>query len=141
MKEVTLWKGDYLEEMNKIKDKSIDLILCDLPYGTTKLKWDIIIPFNKLWEQYNRIIKDNGVIVLFGQEPFSSFLRCSNIKMYRYDWVWQKQKPSNFQLMNFQCGRVTENIMVFSKAKSSYVKNGNTMKYNLQTIKIKVAKN
>ena len=64
MNEVTLWKGDCLEEMNKIKDKSIDLILCDLPYGTTKLKWDIIIPFNKLWEQYDRIIKDNGVASL-----------------------------------------------------------------------------
>ena len=68
------------------------------------------------------------------------FLRCSNIKMYRYDWVWQKQKPSNFQLMDFQCGRVTENIMEFSKAKSSYVKNGNTMKYNPQTIKLKLQK-
>ena len=82
--------GDCLIEMNNIPDKSIDMILCDLPYGTTKCSWDIIIPFDKLWEQYNRIIKDNGAIVLFGQEPFSSLLRCSNLKDYKYDIYWEK---------------------------------------------------
>ena len=122
-------QGDCLELMKEIKDKSIDLILCDLPYGTTACSWDIVIPFEDLWKQYNRIIKDNGAIVLFGQEPFSSQLRLSNLSMYRYDWIWQKQKPSNFQLMNYQPGRVQENIMVFSKAKACYVSNNNTMNY------------
>ena len=70
-----LYLGDCLEIMNNIDDSSVDMILCDLPYGTTKCSWDILIPFDKLWEQYNRIIKNNGVIALFGQEPFSSFLQ------------------------------------------------------------------
>lgn len=91
-----LLKGDCLELMQNIENESIDLILCDLPYGTTACKWDIVIPFDKLWEQYNRIIKDNGAIVLFGSEPFSTQLRTSNLKMYRYDWVWKKSKGSNF---------------------------------------------
>ena len=91
-----LYKGDCLIEMNKIADKSVDMILCDLPYGTTACSWDVIIPFDKLWKQYNRIIKDNGAIVLFGSEPFSSMLRMSNIKNYRYDLYWKKEKPTNF---------------------------------------------
>lgn len=135
MNNIDLYQGDCLEVMKEIKDKSIDMILCDLPYGTTKCKWDVVIPFEPLWKQYNRIIKDNGAIVLFGQEPFSSVLRCSNLKMYRYDWKWKKQKPSNFQLMGYQCGRVTEDIMIFSKAKSCYVKNGNNMNYFPQLVK------
>ena len=84
---ITLWQGDCLELMKDIPDKSIDCIICDLPYGTTACKWDNIIPFEPLWEQYNRIIKDNGAIVLFGSEPFSSKLRMRNIKMFKYDWV------------------------------------------------------
>ena len=76
---------DCLTGMQKIDDKSIDCVICDLPYGTTKCSWDIILPFDKLWEQYDRIVKPNGAIVLFGQEPFSSLLRLSNIKNYRYD--------------------------------------------------------
>ena len=91
---IDLRQGDCLELMKDIHDKSIDMILCDLPYGTTACKWDIVIPFDKLWEQYNRIIKDNGAIVLFGSEPFSSKLRMSNLKMYKYDWIWEKTKPS-----------------------------------------------
>lgn len=126
--------GDCLEEMQNIPDKSIDMILCDLPYGTTKCRWDTIIQPDKLWEHYSRIIKHNGAIVLFGQEPFSSTMRMSNMSMYRYDWIWQKQKPSNFQLMNYQPGRIQENIMVFSKAKACYVKNGDVMKYNPQML-------
>src|SRR5574344_157525 len=82
--------GDCLEKMKDIPDKSIDMILCDLPYGTTQCKWDVVIPFEPLWEQYKRIIKDRGAIVLFGSEPFSSYLRMSNIKDYKYDWVWDK---------------------------------------------------
>ena len=86
-----LSQGDCLEIMKQIPDGSVDLILTDLPYGTTKCSWDIIIPFDKLWEQYNRIIKPNGAIVLFGQEPFSSLLRTSNIKDYKYDIYWEKE--------------------------------------------------
>lgn len=96
MCEVILYKGDCLVEMNKIADKSVDMILCDLPYGTTVCKWDVIIPFDKLWEQYNRVIKDNGAIVLFGKEPFSSKLRCSNIDMFKYDWYWKKRYKVKF---------------------------------------------
>ena len=88
----TLLHGDCLELMKGISDKSVDMILCDLPYGTTQCKWDTIIPFKPLWEQYNRTIKDNGAIVLFGTEPFSSALRMSNIKNYKYDWVWRKPR-------------------------------------------------
>lgn len=130
-----LWNGNCIELMKNIPTQSINMILCDLPYGTTACKWDSTIDLKSLWEQYNRIIKHNGAIVLFGQEPFSSNVRCSNLAMYRYDWKWKKQRPSNFQLMGYQCGRVTEDIMVFSKAKACYVKNGNTMIYNPQVIK------
>ena len=105
--------------MKEIPDKSIDMILCDLPYGTTACKWDSIIPFDKLWEQYNRIIKDNSAIVLFGSEPFSSKLRVSNLEMYRYDWKWNKGQGSNFQLAKLQPLKVQEDICVFSKAKSA----------------------
>lgn len=93
-----IWHGDCLELMKDIPDKSVDMILCDLPYGITACKWDTIIPFDKLWEQYERIIVDGGCIALFGSEPFSSLMRCSNIKKYKYDWVWDKKKPSNFPL-------------------------------------------
>ena len=85
---IRLIKGDCLEVMKDIPIKSIDMILCDLPYGTTACKWDTVIPFEPLWEQYNRIIKDNGAIVLFGSEPFSRMLRLSNLKNYKYDWKW-----------------------------------------------------
>ena len=91
-----LWQGDCLELMKNIPDKSIDMVLCDLPYGNTACKWDSIIPFDKLWEQYNRIIKDEGVICLFGSEPFSSKLRLSNFEMYKYDWIWKKNKSAGF---------------------------------------------
>ena len=79
--------GDCLELMRDIPDKSIDMILCDLPYGTTDCKWDTVIPFEPLWEQYNRVIKDNGAIVLFGQQPFTSKLINSNLKLFRYEWI------------------------------------------------------
>ena len=117
---IKLLQGDCLELMKKIPDKSIDMILCDLPYGTTKCKWDIIIPFELLWKQYNRIIKDNGAIVLFGSEPFSSKLRISNLNMYRYDWVWNKRKAGNFAQGNIQPLKIHENIMVFYKKLPTY---------------------
>jgi len=106
--------GDCLEKMKDIPDKSIDMILCDLPYGTTACKWDVIIPFEPLWEQYKRIIKDRGPIVLFGSEPFSSYLRMSNIKQYKYDWIWDKVKPSTPGIVHYQPNRVFENIIIFN---------------------------
>lgn len=115
-----LYNGDCLEIMKQIPDKSIDMILCDLPYGTTACKWDVVIPFEPLWEQYNRIIKDNGAIVLFGSEPFSSALRMSNIKNFKYDWIWDKKIPSGMSYARFQPMRQTENISVFCNGKTVY---------------------
>ena len=117
---MTLLQGDCLELMKDIPDKSIDLILCDLPYGTTQCKWDSIIPFDKLWTHYNRIIKDNGAIVLFGSEPFSSVLRMSNIKNYKYDWVWEKEQGTNQLNAKIQPLRKHENICVFYKKQPTY---------------------
>ena len=105
--------GDCLVEMKSIPDKSIDMILCDLPYGTTACKWDVVIPFDKLWEQYRRIIKDNGAIVLFGSEPFSSHLRLSNLSWYKYDYVWLKTKATGFQNAKIQPMRKHEIISIF----------------------------
>jgi len=112
--------GDCLEKMKDIPDKSIDMILCDLPYGTTACKWDVVIPFEPLWEQYKRIIKDRGAIVLFGSEPFSSHLRMSNIKNYKYDWIWNKTTFANQMCAKFQPLKIQENISVFSKKKHIY---------------------
>ena len=136
MSKIELIQGDCLEKMKEIPDKSIDMILCDLPYGTQKsngLKWDIVIPFDKLWEQYNRIIKDNGAIVLFGSEPFSSYLRCSNMPMYRYDWVWDKNKGTNFAQAPYMPLKNIENICVFSKATIAQ-NSKNRMIYNPQGV-------
>lgn len=121
--------------MNDIHDKSIDMILCDLPYGTTACKWDSVIPFDRLWEQYCRIIKDDGAIVLFGSEPFSTELKHSNLEMFKYDWIWKKNKASNFINCKYQPLKSYENICVFSKMACTYSKNGN-MKYNPQGITI-----
>ena len=117
---VQLFKGDCLEIMKCIPDNSVDMILCDLPYGTTACKWDSVIPFEPLWEQYKRIIKDNSAIVLFGSEPFSSALRMSNIKDYRYDWIWEKEQGANFMLCKYQPYKVHETISVFSKKRHKY---------------------
>jgi DNA modification methylase len=100
--------------MKNIPDKSIDMILCDLPYGTTACKWDVVIPFEPLWKEYKRIIKDRGAIALFGSEPFSSALRMSNIKNYKYDWIWNKDKPSNFATANKQPMKYHEIISIFN---------------------------
>ena len=96
----TLIKGDCLEKMKDIKDSSVDMILCDLPYGTTKNKWDSIISLDKLWKQYNRLIKDNGAVMLFGSQPFTTVLNNSNISNYKYEWVWIKNNSTGFQLAN-----------------------------------------
>jgi len=106
--------------MKQIDDKSVDMILCDLPYGTTKCKWDVILPFDKLWGQYRRIIKDNSAIVLFGSEPFSSQLRLSNINEYKYDWIWDKVKPNGHLVAKYRPMQRTENISVFCKTSPTY---------------------
>ena len=124
-----IYNVDCLVGMKEIPDGSVDCIICDLPYGTTACKWDSVIPFEPLWEQYKRVIREDGAIVLFGSEPFSSLLRASNVEMYRYDWIWNKEKPSNFQLMNYQCGRIHELISVFSKSSACFTNNGHSMRY------------
>ena len=115
-----IYNMDCLEGMKLIDDKSIDMILCDLPYGTTACKWDTIIPFEPLWEQYERVIKDNGAIVLFGSEPFSSHLRLSNLKRYKYDWKWDKVTGTGHLVAKFQPMQKIEDIMVFGKGRTVY---------------------
>ena len=112
--------GDCLEVMKDIPDESIDMILCDLPYGTTACKWDTIIPFGPLWEQYKRIIKDNGAIVLTASQPFTSALVMSNIKMFKYEWIWEKTMPNNFCQAKYQAMKYHENILVFAKGKTKF---------------------
>ena len=107
--------GDCLEEMKKIPDGSIDLVLTDPPYGTTACKWDTIIPFEPMWEQLKRITKKNGAIVLFGSQPFTSALVMSNPKMFKYEWVWEKDNASNFFSAKFQPLNNTEDVIVFSR--------------------------
>ena len=118
--EIKLLQGDCLELMKDIPNKSVDMILCDLPYGTTACKWDNVIPFEPLWEQYNRIIKDNGAIVLFGSEPFSSKLRLSNLKMYKYDWIYEKSKATLFTQCKKRPLNSHEYISVFYKKSPIY---------------------
>lgn len=117
-KEILL--GDCLELMKDIPNGSIDMILCDLPYGTTACKWDTIIPFDKLWEQYERIIKSNGAIVLTASQPFTSALVMSNPKMFKYEWVWDKVSHTNPFIAKYRCLSVHENILVFAKGKTTY---------------------
>src|SRR5574344_1125838 len=128
----TLYKGDCLVEMAKIPDKSVDMILCDLPYGTTACAWDSIIPFEPLWEQYERVIKQTGAMVLFSQQPFTSALIMSNIKLYKYNWIWQKDSGTNFLNAHHQPLKVTEDICVFGKSATTESKTGVYMEYNPQ---------
>lgn len=134
---IQLYSADCLDIMKNISDKSIDCIICDLPYGTTSCHWDIIIPFDKLWEQYNRIIKDNGAIILFGQEPFSSLVRCSNLKDYKYDIYWEKERLTNINQVKRRVGKTVETISVFYKKQCTY--NPQMVKYNgkLRSNKVK----
>jgi site-specific DNA-methyltransferase (adenine-specific) len=113
MNSIKLIQGDCLEKMKDIKYNSVDLILCDLPYGTTACKWDTIIPFKSLWEQYNRIIKYNGAIVLFCNEPFTSSLINSNIELFKYKWIWEKSQGVNFAQCNHMPMSNYEEISVF----------------------------
>ena len=115
-----LYKGDCLEIMKTIQDKSIDAIITDPPYGTTACKWDSVIPFDLMWEQLNRIIKPNGAIVLFGSQPFTSALISSNYKMFKYEWIWEKASGSNFAVVKYQPFKEHENIVVFGKGRVNY---------------------
>lgn len=125
----TLFWADCFDVFPSIPDKSVDAIIADLPYGTTACKWDSILPLDKLWNEYERVIKDNGAIVLFGSEPFSSILRVSKLYLFKYDWVWLKNTSSNFLQANYQPIKRHENILVFSKSNASYTKKNNKMKY------------
>lgn len=114
--DIKLIHGDCLLEMKNIKDKSIDCIICDPPFQVTSCKWDVMIPFDKLWEQYERIIKDNGAIVLFGREPFTSMLIMSNLKLYRQKLTWLKTRPTNVMNAKKQFMNWTEDIVIFYKS-------------------------
>jgi len=111
---IELIKGDCLIEMQNITDGSIDCIICDLPYGITRSKIDALIPFDLMWKQLNRIIKQRGAIVLFGNEPFSSALRMSNIKNYKHEWKWDKVIGSGFQIARYRPMLRSEDIIIFS---------------------------
>ena len=110
-----LIKGDCLERMKEIPDGSVDAVITDPPYGTTACKWDNVIPFEEMWRELKRIIKPNGAIVLFGSEPFSSLLRCSNLKMFKYDFYWRKSRPSGFTNAKLKPLKDIETITVFSE--------------------------
>jgi len=149
---IDLYNGDCLEVMKSIRDNSIDAIITDPPYGTTACKWDNVIPFEAMWEQLNRIIKPNGAIVLFGSEPFSSALRMSNIKNYKYDWYWKKNKKTNFLNANkMPMGQIEIISVFFNKLGNTYnpikqkrttqkagnKRNGNTKVYGRQKAEYK----
>jgi site-specific DNA-methyltransferase (adenine-specific) len=119
-KKTCLFHGDCLDIMKRINSNSIDLILCDLPYGVTKNKWDIIIPFDRLWAEYNRIIKDNGAIILFGSQPFTTLLISSNMKYFRYSLVWEKNKFSDFLNSKRKPMKTNEDICIFYKKQPTY---------------------
>lgn len=112
--------GDCLEVMKEIPNGSIDCVITDPPYGTTACKWDTCIPFDPMWEQLKRITKKNGAIVLFGSQPFTSALVMSNPKMFKYEWVWEKEKPTNFFQLKRRVGNFTENISVFYQEQPTF---------------------
>ena len=115
-----IYNEDCLEGMRNITDKSIDMILCDLPYGTTVCKWDEVIPLDILWTEYSRIIKESGVIVLTGAQPFTSRLVMSNLKDFRYEIIWEKDRPSNPLVANKRIMPQHENILIFYKKQPTY---------------------
>lgn len=143
---VELYQGDCLEQMNKVPDHSVDLILCDLPYGTTDrkgikdkgnnriLKWDTVIPLDLLWKQYKRILKPLGTVVLTADQPFTSQLVMSNLEWFKYEWIWKKKKTTGFLLANYRPMKETEDVLIFSPggAAAASSRNGKNMKYNPQ---------
>ena len=145
MPDLKLYQGDCLVEMDKIEDNSVDLILCDLPYGTTDrmgiknkgsnrlLSWDTVIPLDKLWEQYKRVLKPLGTVVLTADQPFTSMLIMSNLDWFKYEWIWQKKKTTGFLLANYRPMKQTEDVLVFSPGGAAAAsRNGGNMTYNPQ---------
>jgi site-specific DNA-methyltransferase (adenine-specific) len=143
--ESILYQGDCLSEMDKIEDHSIDLILTDLPYGTTDrkgveekgnnrlLKWDTVIPLDLLWEQYRRILKPLGTVALTADQPFTSMLILSNLDWFKYEWIWKKQKTTGFLLANYRPMKETEDVVIFSPGGAAAAsRNGKNMTYNPQ---------
>ena len=128
-----LLQGDCLDLMREIPDGSVDMVLCDLPYGTTKNSWDSTIPLTALWEAYKRIIKERGCVALFAQTPFDKILGASNLPMLKYEWVWEKPMATGRLNCNFAPMKAHENILIFSKSAACYVKNNtDAMIYNPQ---------
>lgn len=119
---IELYNEDCLIGMQRIPDKSVDAIICDLPYGTTKNKWDSVIPLDKLWTEYERVITYNGAIVLFAQTPFDKVLGASKTELLKYEYVWDKKRPTGHLNSKFAPMKQHENILVFSKASASFVK-------------------
>ena len=115
-----IYNEDCLEGMKRIPDKSVDMILCDLPYGTTVCKWDTIIPFEPLWEQYERVIKDGGAIILTASQPFTTKLISSNFDWFKYELIWNKVLPTGFAIAKIQPMKQHENVLVFGKGKVTY---------------------
>lgn len=115
MNRIMLWRGDCLERMKEIPDGSVDMVLTDPPYGTTACKWDAVISFEPMWEQLKRVTKKNGAVILFGQEPFSSLLRASNLDWFKYDWYWRKSRPAGFTNAKLKPLKDVEVVSVFSE--------------------------
>jgi site-specific DNA-methyltransferase (adenine-specific) len=135
-----LYLGDCLDVMKNIPDQSIDFICVDPPYGTTKCPWDVVIPFQALWEEYHRIIKPNGAIAIFGQEPFSSLLRCSNLAEYKFDWYWEKERLTNISQVKRRAGKTIETISMFYAKQPTYNPQMQIHEGPLRTNKIKDGK-
>lgn len=130
-----IYNEDCLEGMSRIPDESVDAVICDPPYGTTCNKWDSVIPFDKMWEQYRRVIKKDGVIVLFSTQPFTSLLIVSNLMEYRYSWIWQKESPNGFLNANYAPLKITEEICVFAPYTTVGSLSKNPIRYNPQGVK------
>ena len=117
-----IYNEDCLEGMKRIPDGSVDAIICDLPYGTTRNPWDSVIPLDKLWAEYKRIVKPRGAIVLFSQQPFTSALIMSNPLMFKHEWIWEKDSGTGFLNANYAPLKRHENVLVFSQSAACYVK-------------------
>ena len=129
---IKLMHGDCLEVMRDIPDGSVDLVLCDLPYNTTGLKWDSPICLQSLWHEYNRLLKQCRAIVLFCQQPFTTYLIQSNLKKWKYNWIWQKEHGTNFLNANYCPLKITEDIAVFGDGAIAHTKDGKRLRYNPQ---------
>lgn len=134
-----MMNGNCLDLMMSIEAKSIDLVICDPPYGTTPYKWDNVLDFSIFWDRMNYVLKDNATVVLFGQEPFSSYVRLSNIKDYKYDWYWKKERLTNVFQVKSRPGKIIENIMVFHKKDFNY--HPQKIKHNGKPVSNKIGEN